>query len=214
VPRAAGGDPLGAEIASQPDCWARALERAAELGAALPDDGARALAIGCGTSLHVARAYALLREGAGGGETDWAPASELPVRRAYDVVVAISRSGTTTEIVRALERVRARTRTVAIVADGASPVAALVDDAVVLHFADEEAVVQTRFPTTVISLLRRSLGEDVGGLVDDGRPRRQPADPKSSAARRCISSSVSSSVRLLSIHCCPNGSRKRPPRSP
>src|SRR5205085_1538908 len=73
MPGASSEDPLAREIASQPDCWARALERAAELGAPLPVQGARALVIGCGTSLHIARAYALLRETGGAGETDWAP---------------------------------------------------------------------------------------------------------------------------------------------
>jgi fructoselysine-6-P-deglycase FrlB-like protein len=156
------------EIASQPACWARVLERADALAAPLPEHGARALAIGCGTSLHMARAYARLREAAGSGETDWAPASEMPARRAYDVVVAISRSGTTTEIVRALEDVGSRARTVGIVTDAASPVGRLVDDVVVLDFADERAVVQTRFPTTVMCLLRRSLGEDLAELPDEG----------------------------------------------
>jgi hypothetical protein len=37
---------------------------------------------------------------------------------------------------------------------------------------------------------------------------------KKAAARRAISSAVTSSMGWLIIHCWPNGSRSRPPRSP
>ena len=36
-----------------------------------------------------------------------------------------------------------------------------------LDFADEESVVQTRFATTALALLRASLGHDVGRAADD-----------------------------------------------
>ena len=39
-----------------------------------------------------------LREAAGAGETHWAYASELPRGRSYDRVIALTRSGTTTEV--------------------------------------------------------------------------------------------------------------------
>src|SRR4249919_3949470 len=93
-----------AEIASQPDVWRQAaalVERGRDLLAA---PGERVLAIGCGTSAFVAMAYASLREGAGLGETDAAYGSEVPTTRAYDRVVAITRSGTTTEVLDALAR--------------------------------------------------------------------------------------------------------------
>ena len=64
--------------------------------------GSRLAVIGCGTSLYMAQAYAAAREAAGAGETDAFPASEFPPGRGYDAVLAISRSGTTTEVVRAL----------------------------------------------------------------------------------------------------------------
>ena len=43
-----------------------------------------------------------LREAAGLGETDAFPASEFPTGRAYDALLAVSRSGTTTEVLDAV----------------------------------------------------------------------------------------------------------------
>src|SRR5579862_7630222 len=100
---------LMAEIASQPECWAKAIELAAPAGpapagSALPAPGERVAVIGCGSSLNVARCYASLREAAGQGETDAFPASELPAARRYDRLLYISRTGTTTEVLGALRR--------------------------------------------------------------------------------------------------------------
>src|SRR5947209_15075712 len=90
------------EIASQPECWSKAIAMAASAQAALPEPGERVAAIGCGSSLNVARCYAALREAAGQGQTDAFPASEVPATRRYDRVVCISRTGTTTEVLDAL----------------------------------------------------------------------------------------------------------------
>jgi fructoselysine-6-P-deglycase FrlB-like protein len=114
--------------------------------------------------LFVARAYAALREAAGEGETDAFPASEFPPARDYDRVVAISRSGTTTEILDLLSGLR-RGRKVVITTVGDSPVVRLADDVVVLGLAAERSIVQTRFPTTVLALLRASLGENLDEVV-------------------------------------------------
>src|SRR5690242_4205839 len=90
------------ETASQPDCWRHAIDLAASRPGGLPEPGERVAVIGCGTSLFMAQAYAVLRERVGLGETDAWAASEFPTSRRYDRVVAISRSGTTTEILRAM----------------------------------------------------------------------------------------------------------------
>lgn len=154
------------EIASQPGCWRTAIELAASRPAGLPAPGERVAVIGCGTSWFVAQSYAALREQAGQGETDAWAASEFPTGRSYDRVVAISRSGTTTEILRALSVVGRRSRTTAITGVGASPVRDLADEVITLDFADEQSVVQTRFPTTLLALLRAHLGEDVSKLPE------------------------------------------------
>ena len=160
------------EIASQPDCWRRAIALAREpdgpVREALPRAGERVAVVGCGTSWFIAQAYAALREAGGQGETDAFPASEMPTGRAYDRVLALSRSGTTTEVLDLLGRTRGRVPTTVITAVPGSPVTALADAAVVLDFADERSVVQTRWATSELTLLRAHLGYDLEGLVEDG----------------------------------------------
>lgn len=128
-------------------------------------------AIGCGTSLFVARAFAALREHLGQGETDAFAASEFPLGRRYDRLVALSRSGTTTEMVRLLGWAEGRTEvlspSVVITADGDTPLASLATASIALDFADERSVVQTRFATTTLALLRAHLGQDLTGPIAD-----------------------------------------------
>jgi glutamine---fructose-6-phosphate transaminase (isomerizing) len=154
------------EIDSQPDVWRRALALAPELGGHLARPGQRVLVIGCGTSAFVAESFALLREAAGLGETDAAYASEPRPWRAYDAVIAITRSGTTTEVVDALSAVPAGVARVVVTGVAGSPCAELADEVVLLDFADEQSVVQTRFPTTLLLLARAAFGEDVAGIPE------------------------------------------------
>ncbi|MFI5050789.1 MAG: SIS domain-containing protein, partial [Gaiellales bacterium] len=146
------------EIASQPDLWPRARALATEVADALPAKGQRTLVIGCGTSLYMAQSFAVSRELAGHGETDAFPASELPSGRRYDRVIALSRSGTTTEVVRALARIGDAAPTTAITAVPDSPVAQAAGSVVAMPFADERSVVQTRFATSALVLLRGHVG--------------------------------------------------------
>ncbi|MER7977867.1 sugar isomerase [Streptomyces sp. NPDC095817] len=157
------------ELSSQPECWIRAAEEAAGHGAALPAAGERVAIVGCGTSFFMAQAVAALREGAGQGETDAFAASEYPQGRSYDRVVALTRSGTTTEVLELLGRLRGHTRTTAVTADPHTPVMEAADDIVVLDFADERSVVQTRFATTALTLLRAHLGLHTDAVVADAR---------------------------------------------
>jgi fructoselysine-6-P-deglycase FrlB-like protein len=155
-----------AEIDSQPDMWRRALSLVAELGPVLARPGERVLVIGCGTSAFVAESFALLRESAGLGETDAAYASEPRPQRSYDSVIAITRSGTTTEVAEALSAMPAGVRRIVVTGVADSPCTALSDEVVLLDFADEQSVVQTRFPTTFLILARAAFGEDVSALAD------------------------------------------------
>lgn len=154
------------EIASQPDCWRKAAEFGTAGRPGLPARGERVAVIGCGTSLFMAQAYAALRERAGHGETDAFAASEFPAARHYDRVLALTRSGTTTEVLAALSTVDTETPTVAITADPTTPIMQAARDVVVLDFADEQSVVQTRFATSALILLRAHLGEDIAPLVE------------------------------------------------
>ncbi|MGW1343616.1 SIS domain-containing protein [Kribbella sp. NPDC002412] len=156
---------VSTEIATQPDLWRQVSDGFAQYGGALPKPGQRVAAVGCGTSWFMAMAYAALREDNGQGETDAFAGSEFPAGRAYDVVVVISRSGTTTEV---LDLIRATDLpTVAITATAGSPIVDLADHTILLDFADEQSVVQTRFATTTLALLRASLGEDLQQAAAD-----------------------------------------------
>jgi fructoselysine-6-P-deglycase FrlB-like protein len=173
---------LADEIASQPECWAKVIEMAASTGAALPERGERVAAIGCGSSLNVARCYAALREAAGHGQTDAFPASEVPATRRYDRMVYISRTGTTTEVLdalrQALRHAPRQVITTAITADPDSPLAREAGRVVLLDFADERSVVSSRFISSSIVLLRAHLGEDVHTLPDQAaRELARPLPP-------------------------------------
>lgn len=156
------------ELRSQPETWQEAA-RIAGAGVPLPSAGQRVAVVGCGTSWFMAQSYAALRERAGAGVTDPFAASEafLGSDRGYDAVVAITRSGTTTEVLRVLEAVQGRIPTVTLLGDPDTPAVGLSDETITLPFADERSVVQTRFATTALSLLRAHLGEDLSTAVHD-----------------------------------------------
>jgi fructoselysine-6-P-deglycase FrlB-like protein len=155
------------EIADQPACWRRAADLASAPLPGLPDHGERVAVVGCGTSFFIAQAYASLRESAGLGETDAFAASEMPVGRRYDRVLALTRSGTTTEVLDLLDHMRGTVATTAITADPATPIMTAADQVVVLDFADERSVVQTRFATTALTLFRAHLGEGLTRAIAD-----------------------------------------------
>lgn len=153
------------EILTQPDCWARAAELAPEVAAMLPAAGERVAFIGCGTSWFVAQVAAAWRESAGLGESDAFTASELP-DRPYDRVVAITRSGTTTEVLEVLGRLRGKLPTVIVLGDQNTAGAEAADAVIDLSFADEQSVVQTRFATTALALFRAWTGQDLAPVIE------------------------------------------------
>ena len=157
---------LESEVRSQPGCWQAAAAGAARYRSLLPRPGERVAVIGCGTSLYIARAYSWLRESRGLGVTDAWPASEARLGREYDRLVAITRSGTTTEVLAALDGHDGPAT--AITATENTPVHELADTIALPEF-DEESVVQTRFATSALALLRAHLGEDLGPVIAQAR---------------------------------------------
>jgi fructoselysine-6-P-deglycase FrlB-like protein len=158
---------MAAEIASQPEVWAQA--EAAALGfSQFPGRGERVAIVGCGTSWFIAQSFAALRESYGLGETDSFSASEVPGNRHYDTLIAISRSGTTTEVLDFARRVSGA-KMIAIVGDLNSPLASMASTTIALPFADEQSVVQTRFATSALAFLRASLGDDLDSAIEDAR---------------------------------------------
>ncbi|MCR6490373.1 sugar isomerase [Amycolatopsis sp. OK19-0408] len=158
------GTLMAAEIASQPGCWRQAGTLAAANTGWLPAPGTRVAIVGCGTSWFIGQAYAALRESAGLGETDAFAASEFPAGRGYDHVLALSRSGTTTEVHTLLAKLRGQVKTTAITGVPAA-IADAADAIVDLSAVDERSVVQTRFATTALAMLRAHLGEDLTGVI-------------------------------------------------
>jgi fructoselysine-6-P-deglycase FrlB-like protein len=171
------------EIADQPNAWRQAVETASREAKRFPGHEARVAFIGCGTSLYMSQAVAALRESSGHGESDAFPASEFPAGRPYDLIVAISRSGTTTEVIRALETISdPGTPTLAVSAVSGTPIVEAAMDAVVLEFADERSIIQTRFATSVLAMFRSHFGGAIDGAIGDAERMVDaplPVDPTS-----------------------------------
>lgn len=165
--------PLGAitqaEVASQPDIWTRVLAEAGDTTPLLPAAGEPVLFVGCGTSYYIGEAYARRRNSAGLGRTRAAIASEIPYVDPAEALVVLSRSGTTSDVVRVVEQFHGKTAIVGIVGEPGTPIATMCDQTILLDYADEQSVVQTRFATSALTLLRASLGENLTDLPDQAR---------------------------------------------
>jgi glucosamine 6-phosphate synthetase-like amidotransferase/phosphosugar isomerase protein len=91
--------------------------------------------------------------------------------------------GTTTDVAQALATLPAGLPVTAILGELDTPIATAATDIIDLSYADERSVVQTRFPTSLLTLLRTHLGESratVADLVSRARavtrtPREEPA---------------------------------------
>lgn len=160
------------EIHSQPDIWRQVVEAQKQLSVGLPQPGERVAFTGCGTSWFMSMCAAALREAAGQGESDAFTSSEFPLGRQYDRVIVITRSGTTTEVIDLLAALK-NTPTTVITAVADSPVTQLADQTILLDFADEESVLQTRYATAVLALIRLSLGHDLTAAISEAEEALQ-----------------------------------------
>ncbi len=168
------------EIASQPALWRRAAALAAEQDDLLPAPGARVAFVAAAPPCTWPRRWRAPREAEGQGESDAFPASEMPGGRRYDRVVALSRSGTTTEVRDLVGTLSASTPVLAITADPESSVAKQATHTLAMPFADERSVVQTRFATCTLALLLAHLGQPVETIAADGEQALTdplPVDP-------------------------------------
>ncbi len=175
------------EIASQPAVWRATLEAFESVRAQLQEflaarefDGVTV--IGCGSTHYLAHTAATTLTHSVGLPARAFPASELwlfpyAVPAGETLLLAVSRSGTTTETLRALERFRAVNGgpVLAVTCYPDSPLARQADFALVAPDAWEDSIAQTRSFTSMLLLilaLTGTLSRDdevvgrLGGLPD------------------------------------------------
>ncbi|MGQ9501558.1 MAG: SIS domain-containing protein [Anaerolineae bacterium] len=147
-----------AEITTQPAAWAEAVREVRaqlpRLTALVPSSYTQTLFTGCGSTYYLSLAAAALTQALTGAVCRALPASELllypasayPGRGMRTLLIAVSRSGATTETLRAVERFRQEDRGDVVVVCN-YPDAALVtmgDVTILLPSGREESVAQTR----------------------------------------------------------------------
>ncbi len=144
------------EILSQPIAWQEALEivfgQAEGVRPFLDGEVQYVVFTGCGSTYYLSLAAAALFQELTGRPARGVPGSELALNgrtvlhAGRPLLVAISRSGATSETLRAVEYFRQQTQgpVIAITTRGDQPLAAAADYAIVLEKGREESVVQTR----------------------------------------------------------------------
>lgn len=151
------------EIFSQPKCWSACLAKlaaSAELRAAqqLARPGAEWIFVGCGTSYYLAQAAAssfnalkLAARAVPASDLLLYPALTLQAGRVY-IPVVISRSGRTSEAVRAAQMLEKQfdLRTIAITCASGQPLEPACTVTLKLFDADEQSTVMTRSFTSML----------------------------------------------------------------
>jgi glucosamine--fructose-6-phosphate aminotransferase (isomerizing) len=144
------------EILSQPEAWAEALDVVEKYKGRLEQifaaDYEQVLFTGCGSTYYLSLAAAALYQEMTGKLARGVPGGELLLNRqtvltdGKTLLVAVSRSGSTTETVRGVEQFKARKQgpVVAITTSGDQPLAGLADLPIIIKKGQEESVAQTR----------------------------------------------------------------------
>jgi glutamine---fructose-6-phosphate transaminase (isomerizing) len=140
------------EIKSQTQAWAQALELAKTMS--LPDAAQyeQVIFTGCGSTYYLSVVAAALYQELTGRAARAVPASELLLNpqivvqdNISQLLVAISRSGTTTETVRAVEKFKAEKRgNVVAISNYNEALSHLADVKIVIDKGQEESMAQTR----------------------------------------------------------------------
>lgn len=139
------------EIKSQTRAWVQALGLASQLALPAAREYDQAIFTGCGSTYYLSLAAAALFQELTGRPAKAVPAGELLLNHRSaltdqkTILMAISRSGTTTETVRAVENFRKSGRgPVLVVSNYGEQLANLGDSSVVIDEGQEESVAQTR----------------------------------------------------------------------
>lgn len=176
-----------AEITSQPTVWRQTVttfqQRAGAFQAFYSSRRFdRILLTGCGSTYYLAQAGAALFQQFVGVNASAYPASEIAlmpdrvfVPNTTPLLIAVSRSGETTETIAAVRVFRERTHNpvVAITCDPNSQLAAAADFAVVIPEAQEQSLAQTRSFTSMLIVVQAMAAllngrEDLGALAPLG----------------------------------------------
>lgn len=160
------------EIQSQPDVWQHALKAFNEhqedldilMASNTIDD---VIVTGCGSTYYLSMVGARLIQKFSNEVARAHPASELllypdsiyPVDLNY-LLIAVSRSGTTTETVRAVEAFKKNSdgKVVVVTCDRTSPLASYADVVFSIDQAQEESVAQTRSFSSMTVILQQMAG--------------------------------------------------------
>jgi glutamine---fructose-6-phosphate transaminase (isomerizing) len=177
------------EIYSQPEAWQDALavieKLSNKLRSIMSDDYAQIIFTGCGSTYYLSLSAAALFQEMTGRAARAVPAGELflnprvSLTNGKTLLVAVSRSGSTTETVRAVEQFKKEKRGPVIVITnyGDQPLAPLADVPVIIEKGQEQSVAQTRsfasmyVAATAIAALaanREDLRKSMDGLPDYG----------------------------------------------
>jgi glucosamine--fructose-6-phosphate aminotransferase (isomerizing) len=144
------------EIISQPEAWAEALDVVEKSRDGLKNvfdaHYDQVVFTGCGSTYYLSLAAAALFQQMTGRSSRAVPGGELllnpqtALSGGSALLVAVSRSGSTTETVRAVEQFKKQRRgpVLAITNYGNQPLAGLADVALVIEKGQEESVAQTR----------------------------------------------------------------------
>ncbi len=142
------------EIKSQPEAWAQAIEQTRAAALPNPADYEQVIFTGCGSTYYLSLAAAALYQELTGRSARAVPGGELLLNPQTVVpqtsslrtlLVAVSRSGTTTETVKAVEKFKAEKRGDVIVISNYNEVLSTYSDInIAIPKGQEESVAQTR----------------------------------------------------------------------
>ena len=166
------------EILSQPLCWSTTLKELQTSGVLLKIKekfkyAEEWLFLGCGSSFYIAQAAAFAMTELTGLRARALPASELilfpdialAAHKAY-VPVLISRSGRTSEVLRAAELLNKRgVKTLGVSCAPGQALENLASEILLLPAADEQSMVMTRSFSTMLLALQ-ALAATIGGQIE------------------------------------------------
>lgn len=183
-----------AEILSQPECWAKCLQHLEASGTIESIQKSfvntrECIFVGCGSSYYIGMAAASAWSELTGQRARALPASEIMLSpelsltgSADFVAVLISRSGRTSEVLRAGELLRKKgIRTVAITCAAGQPLEKLATHTILLPAADEQSTVMTRSFTSMLLALQY-----MAALLGDRRDLLASLDELSTATESMV----------------------------